>query len=285
MQRVAGAAVVIATAVLLLRQMQRGTPAQRHVLAPLAAYGSSRCCCSRSSPRSRPPGSAGAGCGCRPPKVAGLEQRLAPELETAAYFVVSEAIVNAVKHSGSGVARVSLNRTNGTLRIEVTDEGGGGARAGAGVRGMADRVAAVAGDLTVDSPGRRRHARAGGDPVRVVIGEDQALMREGLRLVLERAGFEIAALTADARAAAARRGLRLDLVVADIRMPPNNTDDGLRAALELRGEAPELPVIVLSQHVSRQYATELLESGSRGVAYVLKQRIADIDAFVERCTA
>jgi DNA-binding NarL/FixJ family response regulator len=115
-----------------------------------------------------------------------------------------------------------------------------------------------------------------------VIGEDQALMREGLRLVLERAGFEIAALTADAPDLLRRaRGLRPDLVIADIRMPPNNTDDGLRAALQLRSDAPELPVIVLSQHVARQYATELLESGTRGIGYLLKQRIADIEAFVD----
>jgi signal transduction histidine kinase len=68
-----------------------------------------------------------------------------PELETEGSFVVSEAIVNAVKHSGSPALAVSLNRTNGTLRIEVSDDGSGGARAGAGVRGMADRVPTLAG--------------------------------------------------------------------------------------------------------------------------------------------
>jgi DNA-binding NarL/FixJ family response regulator len=115
-----------------------------------------------------------------------------------------------------------------------------------------------------------------------LIGEDQALMREGLRLVLERAGFEIAAAAADAPELLRRvRGLRPDLVVADIRMPPNNADDGLRAALDLRGEAPDLPLILLSHHVSRQYATELVEAGPRGVGYLLKHRIADIDTFVD----
>jgi DNA-binding NarL/FixJ family response regulator len=118
--------------------------------------------------------------------------------------------------------------------------------------------------------------------VRVVIGEDHALMREGLRLVLERAGFEIVAAAADAPELLRRvRGLRPDLVIADIRMPPNHADDGLRAALELRREAPDLPLIVLSQHVSRQYATELVEAGPRGVGYLLKHRIADIDEFVD----
>jgi len=117
--------------------------------------------------------------------------------------------------------------------------------------------------------------------VRVVIGEDQALMREGLTLVLERAGFEIVAVAADAedlvRKASAHRP---DLVVADIRMPPTDTDDGLRAALELRARRPELAVLVLSQYVQRQYAVELLESGEQGVGYLLKQRIADIDRFL-----
>jgi DNA-binding NarL/FixJ family response regulator len=117
--------------------------------------------------------------------------------------------------------------------------------------------------------------------VRVVIGEDQVLMREGLRLVLERAGFTIVADAADApELLQLVRELQPDLVVTDIRMPPDHTDDGLRAALELRVERPELPVIVLSQHVKRRYATELLEAGPRGVGYLLKQRIADVDTFV-----
>jgi DNA-binding NarL/FixJ family response regulator len=117
--------------------------------------------------------------------------------------------------------------------------------------------------------------------VRVVIAEDQVLMREGLRLVLERAGFTVAAVAEDARDLVRRtRGLRPDLVVADIRMPPTYTDDGLRAVLELRGERPDLPVMVLSQHVQREYATELVETAQRSVGYLLKQRIADLDTFI-----
>ena len=116
--------------------------------------------------------------------------------------------------------------------------------------------------------------------MRVVIGEDQALMRAGLELVLERAGFEIVAVAADApdvvRKTAAHRP---DLLVADIRMPPTHTDDGLRAALELRARLPGLPVLVLSQYVQRDYAVELLESGERGVGYLLKQRVADVERF------
>jgi DNA-binding NarL/FixJ family response regulator len=116
--------------------------------------------------------------------------------------------------------------------------------------------------------------------VRVVIGEDQVLMREGLRLVLERAGFTIEAATENAPDLLRRvRGLRPDLVISDIEMPPDHTDDGLRAVLELRAERPDLPVIVLSQYMRRSYAQELLEVGETGVGYLLKQRIADVDSF------
>jgi len=117
--------------------------------------------------------------------------------------------------------------------------------------------------------------------VRVVIGEDQALMRAGLALVLERAGCEIVADAADAEDVVRKTAAhRPDLLVVDIRMPPTLTDDGLRAALELRRRMPELPVLVLSQYVQRRYAVELLESGETGVGYLLKQRIADVERFV-----
>jgi DNA-binding NarL/FixJ family response regulator len=117
--------------------------------------------------------------------------------------------------------------------------------------------------------------------VRVVIGEDQALMRTGLQLVLEQAGFEIVAMAGDAEDIVRKVGAhRPDLLVADIRMPPTNTDDGLRAAIEARSRVPGLPVLVLSQYLQRDYAVELLESGGEGVGYLLKQRIADVERFI-----
>lgn len=117
--------------------------------------------------------------------------------------------------------------------------------------------------------------------VRVVIAEDHALMREGLRLVLERAGFEIAAVAQDAPALHREvLELRPDLVVTDISMPPDFTDDGLKVALDLRRRRPDLPVMLLSHHVQRTYASELLETGERGVGYLLKQRVGDVDSFV-----
>jgi DNA-binding NarL/FixJ family response regulator len=116
--------------------------------------------------------------------------------------------------------------------------------------------------------------------MRVVIGEDQALMLEGLALLLERDGAEVVGRAEDApdlvRKANAHRP---DLVVTDIRMPPNGADDGLQAALRIRAEHPEIAVLVLSQHVQRSYATELVEQGTVGVGYLLKQRVANFASF------
>jgi DNA-binding NarL/FixJ family response regulator len=116
--------------------------------------------------------------------------------------------------------------------------------------------------------------------VRVVIGEDEALLREGLELVLGEAGIEVAGVASDAtELVRLARTEAPDLVVADIRMPPGDADDGLRAALEIRAARPETAVMILSQYVHRQYAVELLAEGSSGVGYLLKQRVADAASF------
>jgi DNA-binding NarL/FixJ family response regulator len=118
--------------------------------------------------------------------------------------------------------------------------------------------------------------------VRVVIGEDQALMREGIVLVLERGGFEVAAVAADGDDLVRKaRAHDPDVVVADVRMPPSQTDEGLRAALAIRETHPHIGIVVLSQHVQKRYASELLQSGgdAGGVGYLLKQRVADSDTF------
>lgn len=118
--------------------------------------------------------------------------------------------------------------------------------------------------------------------MRVVIGEDEALLREGLSLVLDRGGFEVVAMVGDADSLVARTfEERPDLVITDIRMPPTGTDDGLRAALTLRAAKADLPVVVLSQFVQRQYAMELLEANPGAVGYLLKHRIAAIDVFLD----
>jgi DNA-binding NarL/FixJ family response regulator len=118
--------------------------------------------------------------------------------------------------------------------------------------------------------------------VRVVIGEDEALLRTGLAHVLQAAGFDVVAAVADAHELVRSAGEHVpDIVVTDIRMPPDHKDAGLRAAMEIRREHPGIAVLVLSQHLQRAYAVELLGDRSSGVGYLLKQRIADVDTFTE----
>ncbi|MGW2155651.1 response regulator [Nonomuraea sp. NPDC001699] len=119
--------------------------------------------------------------------------------------------------------------------------------------------------------------------MRVVIAEDAVLLREGLVGLLERFGHTVAASVGDADAlVAAVAEHRPDAVVTDVRMPPGFTDEGLRAALDLRRRHPGLAVLVLSQHVEQTYAAELLESGDgAGVGYLLKDRIGDVREFVD----
>ena len=116
--------------------------------------------------------------------------------------------------------------------------------------------------------------------MRVVIGEDEALLREGLTLVLHQGGFDVVAAAGDATELLGYAGdLRPDLVVTDIRMPPGYTDEGLQAALQLRRDKPEVAIVVLSQYLQRQHVAELLAAPAGGVGYLLKQRIADIPTF------
>ena len=116
--------------------------------------------------------------------------------------------------------------------------------------------------------------------MRVVVGEDETLLREGLVLLLTRAGFEVVAAVGDADALVASAVEHVpDVVVSDIRMPPLLRDDGLRAGLSLRKRVPRIGLLILSQHLSRHYAVELLASGAGGVGYIWKQRIADAEQF------
>jgi DNA-binding NarL/FixJ family response regulator len=119
-------------------------------------------------------------------------------------------------------------------------------------------------------------------PLRIVVGEDQALMREGIVHVLEEGGFEIVATAADADDLLRKaRAHRPDVVVTDIRMPPTLTDDGLRAAQAIRAELPEIGVLVLSQFLEARYALDLVGERAQGVGYLLKDRVGDVDTFVD----
>lgn len=118
--------------------------------------------------------------------------------------------------------------------------------------------------------------------VRLVLGEDLALLRDGLIRLLEASGFDVIACAdngPDLKAALIEQ--RPDVAVVDVRMPPNHTDDGLRAAIEARGVVPRLPVLVLSQYVEPLYARELLSDGAGAVGYLLKDRVFDVAQFVE----
>lgn len=115
--------------------------------------------------------------------------------------------------------------------------------------------------------------------MRVVIAEDEALLRAGLRHVLEAGDIQVVGSAGDAdELIALTEHLRPDLVVTDIRMPPGHSDDGLRAAIEIR-RTRDIAIVVLSQHLQRRYAVELLADDPSRIGYLLKQRIADVDAF------
>lgn len=118
--------------------------------------------------------------------------------------------------------------------------------------------------------------------MRIVIAEDSVLLREGITRLLAEYDHEVVGALGDATGLlAAVTELEPDLVIVDVRMPPTHTDEGLRAAVELRGVRPATPVLVLSQYVEERYATELLELGTVGVGYLLKERVADVRDFVE----
>jgi DNA-binding NarL/FixJ family response regulator len=121
--------------------------------------------------------------------------------------------------------------------------------------------------------------------LRVVIGEDDVLLREGIGRLLTEAEFEVVAQTGDAEDFL-RRSLahRPDVAVVDVRMPPGHEDDGLRAALELRRQRPETGILVLSQYYEEHYALELIGEQAEGVGYLLKERVGDVEAFIDAVT-
>jgi DNA-binding NarL/FixJ family response regulator len=115
----------------------------------------------------------------------------------------------------------------------------------------------------------------------VVIAEDSVLLREGITRLLAEYGHDVVAGLSDAtRLLAATDEHEPDVVIVDVRMPPTHTDEGLRAAVELRAVRPSRPVLVLSQYVEERYATELLAGPANGLGYLLKERVADVAEFV-----
>jgi DNA-binding NarL/FixJ family response regulator len=117
--------------------------------------------------------------------------------------------------------------------------------------------------------------------MRVILAEDDVLLREGLASLLDRSGFEVVGQAGDgARLLALVRELTPDLVLVDIRMPPTHTTEGLDAAKQIREEFPDIAILVLSAHTEVEHAMELLATGQR-IGYLLKSRITDVDDFIE----
>ena len=118
--------------------------------------------------------------------------------------------------------------------------------------------------------------------MRVVVADDSVVLREGIVRILGDSGFEVVAQAGDAddlvRKVSAHKP---DVAIVDVRMPPTNTDDGLRAAQKIRAEYPGTGVLVLSQYIEEGYALELLSENAEGVGYMLKDRVADVERFTE----
>ena len=118
--------------------------------------------------------------------------------------------------------------------------------------------------------------------MRIVVADDSVLLREGIVRILSDSGFDVVGQAGDAddlvRKVAAHKP---DLAIVDVRMPPTNTDDGLRAAQKIRAEHPRCGVLVLSQYIEEGYALELLSENAEGVGYLLKDRVADVERFTE----
>ena len=206
--------------------------------------------------------------------------RLPAATERAIYFAASEAIQNATKHSGAGAVVMTLEPLGDIVEVTIADDGGGFdddlVPPGAGLTGIRDRIGSIGGDVEVTSaPGRRdrpalpgtggRRDRGGDVTIKVVLGEDNYLVREGIERILSTdPELELVASCGDfdeLRDAVER--LEPDVVLTDIRMPPGETDEGIRLASELRASRPGLGVVVLSQHASSVYAGRALRRRRR----------------------
>lgn len=118
--------------------------------------------------------------------------------------------------------------------------------------------------------------------MRVVLAEDSLLLRAGVARLLEDAGIEVVGQAGDLDELLRKvRAHKPDVAIIDIKMPPTHTDEGLKAALIIRSELPRTAVLVLSQYVEKQYAAELLGENAEGVGYLLKDRVADVDRFID----
>ena len=225
--------------------------------------------------------------------VTDIPERPSAAIETIAYFSASELLANVAKHSGARHATLEAVHVPGLLRIRVTDDGHGGARLVAGRRpGRAGRTrphrrrpprhrqpARPPTVVTVELPVPRLRGRP---RMRIVIAEDAAVIRAGLTEILADRGYEVAAAVGDAEALkAAVAEHQPDVAIVDVRMPPDYTDEGLRAAITIRRDHPGTAILVFSQYIETRYAADLLSMRSGGVGYLLKDRVAKVSEFTD----
>ena len=172
---------------------------------------------------------------------------------------------------------------NNKLVLDIRDDGVGGADSPEVGVFPAFRQSARSGRVDAGlEPEGRSNKRDGGDPMRIVIAEDAVLLRVGVIRVLDEAGETVVAEVGDAPTLIDAVELhRPDVAIVDVRMPPDMTDDGLRAAIEIRQRWPETAILVFSQYVEEVFAAELLATGTVGLGYLLKERVAEVNEFVE----
>ena len=210
--------------------------------------------------------------------------RMDAEVESTGYFVIAEALTNAVKHAAAQQITIDLAAKDGRLEIIVTDDGKGLADSTAGVRSAqpAGPGRGVGRDHHAPAGPQPRSDVAGGVRMRLIIAEDDVLLREGIARILGDEGYEIVAQAGDRDDLLEKvRTHHPDVVVTDIRMPPTFTRDGIAAALQIRRELPDIAIIVLSQHIDTPGALELLTLGADRIGYLLKSRVMDLDEFLD----
>ena len=210
------------------------------------------------------------------------EGDLPEPVELAAYFVTSEALANVGKYARATSAEIRVahreRRPGGRDRRRRDRRGGrlarlGPARPGRSRRGA--RRAAAGRELA-----RRRDRGARGVAVRVVIADDSLLVREGIASLLRRAGVDVVAEADDGDALVRLVDeLEPDVAIVDVRMPPTHTEEGLEAARAIRERHPETGILILSQHVEVGIAMRALVESPRGLGYLLKERVTDLEDF------
>jgi PAS domain S-box-containing protein len=219
--------------------------------------------------------------------------RLAPEIESAAYFICAEATANAVKHAGATEIQIRVTSTREGLRPSVTDDGAGGASFGdgTGLQGLRDRASALGGDLMVESPSggptvliaelplfRSLHSVGLAEGLRVVVADDAAMIRHGLVELLGSNGIVVVAEAGDPETLLEEVERHApDIAIVDIHMPPTQTQEGVRAAIEIRHRFPSVGILLLSSYVELREVIDLFAATARGVGYLLKDSVANVD--------